>query len=197
MSEVISTPKKQAAKSSIPDFDILKKNYLTKKMTDRTKVALTVKLVSLFRNKQANNSETELMTMMLVNERRAGKISDANLFMLNEKEYNENSELNNCIVRVDDPPANHHMRKDQECKFFHDYEHDKVIVYIPEIIPAMFQMTNDAAFRLTNGLSPKDGDFADPKTIIHRRELSLKEFKAWFDEIGDELIIEEKQDVIF
>jgi len=186
MAKAKKTEETTETNGNIEGLGLLLKEYRTNKMPERKLIALRTKLVSLFVVGKSTEKEKEFMEIILKADRKLGKISDRNLFVLNKKEYDE-LELERCIVKVDNPPAVHHLIKDLECKYYHDHENLKVIVYVPQSIPAMFQMTNEAAFRLTNGLSPKDGDFPEAKTIIHRIALNQNEFDAWFDLMEDDL----------
>lgn len=175
---------------NIPAIDELKKEYVSGKMPDRKQVALRTRLVSLFMDKLITEKEQELMEIILKRERVKATISSRDEHLLNQIESDRCEEK--AIVKTDDAPVVHYLRRDMVCNFARDLEKDKFIIYVPRVIPTDHQLSVETVRKEMKGHPTTESDYPPPRKIIHRIVISKNEFKKWF-EVEDEDILKPVQ----
>jgi hypothetical protein len=189
-------------RSTIPEVPLLKREYLTSKMPDRKLIALRSKLVSLFKSGEITDEEQDLMETILRRERGLGKIATEDHYLLNKIEYDRlDDKESKCVVKTDDAPIVHHLKKHMECKFLYDAEYNdgkgradsigRYQVYVPKIVPGEFQLSVKTVLKELKGHPTEPSDYPGDKILIHRIVIKPKEFEAWFD-IEDDSILSAK-----
>jgi hypothetical protein len=185
---------------NIKDLELLAKEFKSNKMPERKLIALRVKLVGLFLEGKTTDDEQELMEAILRKERNQARINSRDNYLLNKIESERCQD--SCIVKTDDVPAVHHLKKDLECKYYHDPDYNdgknradsigRYHVYVPREVPTRHQLKNRTVEREILGHPVDPGEYPEPKTLIHKLVLKSSEFNKWF-EIIDENILEAAQ----
>lgn len=157
----------------------LKREFQKNEMAPRKLVALKNKLVELYNVKTINAPEQELMEIIFKKERKNGVIIDKHLELFNRIEMARCTDI--CRVKTDDVPRTHYLYKDQLCKFYKDDDADKFVVFVERKIPPEWQMSRELVLKEHRGHFASEEEYPKEKTLIHRLNLSEKEFKAWFD----------------
>lgn len=185
--------------SFIKDIRKLNDDFENDAIEPRRMIALRLKLIELFEANNITPDEQLLMERILKLDRRLGTIGDGtpNDYLLNTLESGRCQK--SCIVKVDDGPKTHHMVKNTKCKFVKDFDTGKLTVYIPRTVPIEHQISPEIAHKRLNNIPVGMDELPKPRVLIHRRILSPKEFKAWFDvEEGEyDFGKDEKEEVTF
>lgn len=189
------------SKSTIPDVAGLKREYLNARvpMPERKVVALRTKLIALYKEGKITEEEQELMETILKRERNLGKIHSSDNYLLNTIEVERLTDK--CIVKTEDAPVVHHLKKDLECKYVYDPDYNdgknkkdsvgRYYVYVPRIVPSEHQLSVKTVLKIERGHPTDESDFPPERVLIHRLALKRQEFFAWF-EVEDEDILKTK-----
>lgn len=166
-------------------------------MPEKKRIALRIKLISLFLENKATEPEQDLMEAILRKERNRGVIGSRDNYLLNKIEHDRAEAI--CVVKTDDAPQVHHLIKDLECRFDYDPEYNdgknkddsigRYYVYVPRTVPTEHQISNDIARRELKGHPVDPSEYPAPKVLIHRIALKPREFEKWFD-VEDESVLE-------
>lgn len=127
--------------------------------------------------------EKELFLFILRKQRKDGRISAPDEYYLNAIEIEECEE--SCIVKVDDPPSCHHLKKDLKCRYRYDGEDGRYIVFVPRVVPSSHQMTKRLIEKKEMGHQISEEEWPKPRTLIHRISINAQEFGAWFDTLEE------------
>lgn len=179
MDETKRGPGRPKAEASIKYLPELTKEFEMGTMPDRKLIALRTKLTQLYAAKQITPEEQALMESILMRERESGSITMHDSYVLNEIENARCA--HQCIVSSDNAPQVHHLRKGIICKFKYDAIKKRYYVYVPRLIPAEFQYSNELAYKLVNHLPVEGEVFPSPRHLIHRLSLRDGEFRSWFE----------------
>ena len=186
---------------SIPNLEALDAEYSRGKMPAPKASALRKALIRLFNEKKITEDEQELMEKILRRERNLNIIAPADLYLLNALESERIEER--AVVKTDDAPVVHHLKRGLECRFVHDPDFNdnknrkdsigRYYVYVPRTIKSLHQLNYEDALKHSTG-KDVDMDKYKEKTVIHRRTLKEFEFHKWF-EVVDEDILNEKPEM--
>lgn len=179
-------------KDNIADLPLLRKEFERGQMQARKLTALRMKLIELYTAKISTEKENELMTMILKRDHLKGSISDANLEILNRIEVKKADE--EAYVKIDNAPSVHFLSKDQKVKFYKDNDKDRFVVFVERRIPPSHQMTEDLLFKEMRGHFAPESEYPKERTLLHRLDLTVKEFNAWFQVIDSDDLKAEKEE---
>lgn len=181
-------------KGGIDVFNNVQAQYRAGTIPDRMFIAFKNKLVSLFNDKKSTPEEKSLILEIWANERKKGTISRIDNYVLNAYEYKKLERK--CYVRSENTPIVHGLKKHQKCMFEHNPlegtgEGGRFHVYTERLISPEAQMTQDMAVREFKNRAIKDEEWAKPKIQIRRISFTRKEFNAWFELDGEDIIAQE------
>lgn len=189
-------------KNNIDGLDALAKEFKTGKMVEKKRIALKAKLVSLFLEKKITEEEQELMEAILKKERSHAVISSRDGYLLASIE-NERAD-GKCIVKDEDAPVVHFLKKDLECNYDFDADFNdnkgkpdsigRYIVYVPRVVPTEHQLSPRTVIKEMKGHPTDPSEYPEPKILIHRIVLKVKEFHKWFDVVDEEILAPEKKE---
>lgn len=205
----MARPKKNAeegeVKANIEGLEALTVEFRKARMPERKLNALRTKLVSLFKQDIITSDEQELMEAILRKDRIKGQIQGEHDHILNGIEI-ERTE-GECIVKTDDVPTVHHLKKHMKCRYVFDPEFNngkgrkdsigRYYVYVPRVIPVTHQLTEDIVRREERGHPIAREEYPEPKTRIHRVSLSVPEFSRWFEVEDDEVLKPKEEEYKF
>lgn len=175
--------KKEETKGNIEGLQALKKEFERGQMAPRKLTALRAKLVELHTAKKDTDEEQSLLVMILKRDRLKGSISDFNTELLNRIEIKKADEQ--AYVKVDNAPVVHFLSKDQKVKFFKDNDKDRFVVFVERKIPPSHQMTEELLLKEMRGHFASPDEYPKERILLHRLDLTVKEFNAWFQVIDD------------
>lgn len=175
----------EVVSGNIQNLEVLNKEFLNEKIEPRRLVALRIKLIALFHEGKITEDEQALMEKILKKDRVRNTISSMDNYLLNTIESDRCT--NSCIVKVDDGPQTHHLFKDLKCKYQKDFDTDKFIVYVPRTVPTEHQISPEIAYKRLNNYPVDINELPKPRVLIHRIIITMREFKAWFEVLEDDI----------
>jgi hypothetical protein len=179
-------------KENIKDLALLRKEFERGQMPMRKMMALRQKLVELHVAGNITSSEKDMMIIILKRDRVKGGISDYHSEILNRIEVEKCEE--EAYVKVDNAPRVHFLSKDQICRYFKDTDKDRFVVFVERSIPPEWQMTTDLLMKEMRGHFAPEDQYPKERKLLHRLDLTEKEFHAWFYPISNDELKAEKQE---
>lgn len=180
------TKPQEKTQGTIANLDDLRKEFLSGKMPEKKHIALRVKLISLFKEKKISEDEQKLMETILKKERIRNTILTSDDYMLNAI---ESARLDTkCIVKTDDVPQVHHLKKDLVCPYYQDFDNERFIVYVPIEVPPEHQLSREIVLKEMRGHPVAEHEYPKTKILIHRLNLKQKEFDKWFEIIEEDIL---------
>lgn len=171
--------KTEITKDTIPDLQELRREFERAQMPLRKVMALKTKLVELHLADKQSKAEKELMMIILKRDRLKGSLTDYNSELLNRIEVQGCEEK--AVVKVDNAPRVHFLTKDLVCPYFKDNDKDRFVVFVERKIPPEWQMSIDLLMKEARGHFAPEDQYPKERTLLHRLDLTDREFHAWFD----------------
>lgn len=194
--ETTPPPSIQGQRPNIEGLDLLKKEFHSGKMPDRKLIALRTKLVALYNDQTITEKEQDLMETILRKDRALGRIVSSYNYLLSAIENARCEET--AVVKDENAPVVHHLKKNLECKFTYDPEYNdgkgkedslgRYHVYVPRVIPPEHQLSVKTAMKEIKGHPTTAEDYPPEKILYHRITLKKREFMTWFEVEDDELL---------
>jgi hypothetical protein len=187
--KVVDSEESKSQEGNIPGLEALAVELQKGKMPEKKLIALRVKLVSLYKEGKITEEEQELMEAILRKERNLARILPSDQYLLNTIESERCEDT--CIVKTDDVPQVHHLKKDLECKFYYDPEYNdgkgkkdsigRYYVYVPRTVPTEHQLSIATVRKELKGHPTDASEYPEPKILLKRLSLKQTEFERWFD----------------
>lgn len=173
-------------KSNFQNFQALVTEMNEGKMDERKRNAFRAKLLELHEKKITLPEEFQMLTRVLRQDRERGKLNYVHEYVLNEIEVKECDRQ--CVVKTDDAPAVHSLKKGNLCRLKRDYEKDRFIVYVPITVTGEQQADKWMARKINSGEPYGPSDLPKEKTLLRRLYLKEGEFSAWFEIVDDSIL---------
>lgn len=186
-SEVIEN---KEAKSSIADFDQIVAQFWKRKLDANFVSKLKSKLLKDFKKNTLVKEEYDFMRKMFSVLHGGAQFIGGKVNLTDEEsalnalwESEEIPDTDIATVKSDHAPAVNYLKRDLECKFKHNPETNRYLVYVPRHIPIEWQMPDRLAKLEAKGhmVSTDEPDYPKPKTIMHRLSLKPFEFDLYFE----------------
>jgi hypothetical protein len=179
----------EAGESYFDNYSDLYAEFRTGKMPTQKLNALLLKLTTLYKSEEITEADQEMMEEILRKGRIRGTLSSKNTYLLNKIESDSMEDI--AVVKIDNAPVVHHLKKDLLCKYFYDEEYNdhknkpdsigRFYVYVPRTIAPRNQLDYAAASKLAEKIPLDPSEIPDPKVVIHRIILKKTEFERWFE----------------
>lgn len=179
----------EEGESYFDNYSELYAEFKSNKMPNQKLNALLLKLTTLYKNEEITDVDQEMMEEILRKGRNRGTLSSKNTYLLNQIESDGLEDV--AVVKIDNAPVVHHLKKDLLCKYFYDEEYNdhknkpdsigRYYVYVPRTIAPRNQLDYAAASKLAEKIPLEPGELPDPKVVIHRIILKKTEFERWFE----------------
>lgn len=173
------TKTEDSTKNNIENLASLKKEFERGQMLPRKAIMLKARLIELFKMKTITEEEQVLMETIFKREMVKGQIAENDLEFYNRIEMERCEDR--CIVKTDSTPRTHHLVKDMVCRYYLDIDADRYVVFVERKILPEWQMTRDLVLKEQRGHFADESEYPKIKFLIHRLNLTQKEFDAWFD----------------
>lgn len=170
---------KVETKDNIADLGDLRKEFERAQMPLRKVMALKHKLIELHLADKQTKPEKDLMLTILKRDRLKGSLTDYHSEILNRIEVLTCEEK--AVVKVDNAPRVHFLSKDLVCPYYKDNDKDRFVVFVERKIPTEWQMTVDLLMKEARGHFAPEDQYPKERTLLHRLDLTDREFNAWFD----------------
>lgn len=178
--------KPETTKDNIADLSDLRREFERAQMPLRKVMALKHKLIELHLADKQTKSEKDLMLTILKRDRLKGSLTDYHSEILNRIEVLTCEEK--AVVKVDNAPRVHFLSKDLVCPYYKDNDKDRFVVFVERKIPTEWQMTVDLLMKEARGHFASEDQYPKERTLLHRLDLTDREFGAWFEIVDTDIL---------
>lgn len=190
--------------SNFQNLPALKAEFKANKMPEPKLRALKKKLIGHFTAGESTEEEDAFMEEILKKGNLLRTLSPSEKYLFNAIEYERCSDV--AIVKTDDVPVVHHLKKDLACRFFYDEYFDdgkgkpdsigRFHVYVPRTIPTRHQLSVATVIKEDKGHPIDPSEYPEPKIVIHHIILKQAEFARWFEVQDPDILTSEKKEEI-
>lgn len=178
---------------NIPKHDytqeIKKAVFMYKNAQSAVELRFAKQELTVLKNKIKESKDELALRKILGWERSRKIISVVDEYFLNSLEV-QDPKLELCLHHQKISGSGLHVQLGNEYKFKRQYDEQRgcemFTFYVDRTIKRDEQIGTDLAWKMANGFMPDQKDFPPEKTVYHRFQLAEKEFKKYFQVIGEE-----------